>query len=88
MKAIKKIMKKSGNELVFKGAVATDSNFIDMLHEEPRLLHISCHGLRVSSKTSGFVDTEQREKENCLLFETQTGEGHLIRSKDLNKHIK
>ena len=88
MKAIKRIMKKSRTELVFKGSVATDQNFIDMLNCEPRLLHISCHGLRVNLKQGAYVDTEKKEKENCLLFETSTGEGHLISSKMLNKHIK
>ena len=81
-------MKKSGDQLVFKGSVATDKNFIDMLGEEPRVLHISCHGLRVNLKAGAFFDKEQKEKENCLLFETPNGEGQLISSKMLNKHIR
>ena len=59
-----------------------------MLNEDPKILHISCHGLRMNMKQGVFNDPEQKEKENCLLFETQRGEGHLISAKMLNLRIR
>lgn len=42
---IKEQMHESGQALVFKCAVATQENFIEMLTKSPRILHISCHGV-------------------------------------------
>ena len=44
-KVIKDQMRESGQSLVFKCAVATQENFIEMLTKSPRILHISCHGV-------------------------------------------
>ena len=85
---IKHLMKQSERKLAFKSDVATDSNFIQMLSENPKILHISCHGLKIELKTGFYRDKEKTEKENCLLFEKENGEGHLINSKHLNRSIK
>ena len=57
-----------------------------MLQENPRILHISCHGLKLDLKRIQF-DNERMEKENVLVFEKENGEGDLINSKLLNKMI-
>ena len=59
-------------------------NFIDMLHEEPRILHISCHGLRLHRKQILGNTSATKELENFLLFERTDGEGHLVSSSELN----
>jgi len=68
--------------------VATTENFTEMLAQDPAILHISCHGLKVKINQGTYIDHEQKDKENCLLFETRTGEGDLISSFNLNKYIK
>ena len=68
----------------FKSSVATDRTFAEMMKENPRILHISCHGLNLTLKQGPVYDKELVEKENCLLFEKENGEGHLINSKNLN----
>ena len=89
MKVIKNKMKESGYKLAFKGCVATTDNFIEMLGTSPKVLHISCHGLKIeTTQFTAYVDSEKKEKENCLLFETPTGESHLITSQRLNSMIK
>ena len=57
-----------------------------MLQENPRILHISCHGLKLDLKSVQY-DKEKVEKENVLVFEKENGEGDLINSKLLNKMI-
>ena len=71
----------------FKSSVATDRTFAEMMKENPRILHISCHGLNLTLKKGPVYDKELVEKENCLLFEKENGEGHLINSKNLNQLI-
>ena len=67
--------------------MATDKNFVDMMKENPRILHISCHGLNLTLKHGPVYDSERVEKETCLLFEKENGEGHLVNSKILNQLI-
>ena len=87
IKAIKKVMKQSGQELVFKSNVATKDNFIDMMNKGPRVLHITCHGI----STDAFKMIENYEemvaRGNCLLFETTTGQGELVSQIELQKLI-
>ena len=77
---IKQAMRKSQKQLYFKSSVATRDNFSQMLQENPKILHISCHGLKLDLKRS-YLDKEKNEKENCLVFEKENGEGDLIDSK-------
>ena len=58
-----------------------------MLSENPKILHISCHGLKIDVKNV-VHDKEMIDKENCLLFEKPNGEGELMNSETLNKSIK
>ena len=52
-----------------------------MINKEPRVLHISCHGLKVSIKRIAFsFNPDAVEQENCLLFEKENGEGELVTS--------
>ena len=59
-----------------------------MLNENPRILHISCHGLNLNLKTAPTYDKDKAEKTNCLLFEKDNGEGHLMDSLRLNALIR
>ena len=66
-KTIKSAIVESEKSIRFKSMVATTENFGEMLELEPKILHISCHGIR-------------KEKEYFLLFENEAGEGNLIKS--------
>ena len=88
MKAIKSVMKESGQKLVFKSAVATRDKFKEMINKEPKVLHISCHGLKIPIKRIAFsFNPDAVEQENCLLFEKENGEGELVNSQQLNRII-
>ena len=80
-------MKETEQKLVFKGQVATIENFSQILSENPKILHISCHGLRLSEKRSTITKDDVNEIENFLAFETKSGEGELINYKTLKKLI-
>ena len=57
-----------------------------MLKQNPKVLHISCHGLRIELKSSMYEKAKD-EKENCLVFEKDNGEGDLVDAFLLNKLI-
>ena len=42
--------------MAFKGCVATTDNFDEMMGASPKVLHISCHGLKVETTKSIFVE--------------------------------
>ena len=46
IQAIKNVLKESKQNLVFKSDVATTDSFTNMLDKKPRILHISCHGIK------------------------------------------
>ena len=70
-RSIKSLMKETGRRLNFKGQVATSTNFAKILEENPRILHISCHGLKLNLKHRTMqLDSAKEDKENCLIFET------------------
>ena len=71
-------MIESNLALVFKSNVATKENFIDMLNREPRVLHISCHGISTNVFRNTINYKEHVENGNCLIFEKSTGEGELV----------
>ena len=58
-----------------------------MIAKEPRVLHISCHGLNIVSPHASF-QMRVPEQENYLLFERENGEGELVSFDDLNRIIK
>ena len=62
--------------------VATKDNFINMLKDEPRVLHISCHGLEVTNrgkKTTDLLFEQDREK---------AGEGFRFNQKRIEDYLK
>ena len=79
---IKDQMRESKQAFVFKCAVATQENFIEMLTKCPRILHISCHGVdNICNSRQIFMQNQNPdrfEEENFLLFERMTGEGELV----------
>ena len=58
-----------------------------MLNKEPRILHISCHGIENSNISMGFNYREYKDEGNFLLLENQTGEGELVSARKLRKLI-
>ena len=73
----------SDQALIFKSNVATKDNFLDMLNKEPRVLHITCHGISTDAFRQTANYEEYAANGNCLLFETETGEGELVCQIDL-----
>ena len=55
-----------------------------MLNKKPRILHISCHGIRNCVNNIGLNFEEMKQEGHFLLFETPLGEGNLVSSKKLN----
>ena len=41
---IKQSARESGQAIKFQSKVATKDNFVDVINQEPRILHIACHG--------------------------------------------
>ena len=58
-----------------------------MMNKNPRILHISCHGIKNCVNSMGVNFEDMKEEGNFLLFENQTGEGDLISTKKLNHLI-
>ena len=42
---IKQAIQESSQAITFKSNVATPSSFVEIINKQPRILHISCHGL-------------------------------------------
>ena len=87
VKNIKQAIRDSEKKIAFKSMVATISNFSEMLNKEPRILHISCHGIQNQERTMGVNYMEVKDEGNFLLLESQTGEGELVSSRRLHKLI-
>ena len=88
-KAIKDSIRQTNNACAFKSMVLTQSNFIEMLKKgnQPKMLHISCHGIECSFETLGYSYHERKQEGNFLLFENQFGEGELVSQKTLNRLV-
>ena len=86
-KNIKNAIRDSKKKIVFKSMVATQSNLCEMLNKEPRILHISCHGIENNILSMGANYMELKEEGNFLLLEGPTGEGELVSSRKLHKLI-
>ena len=84
---IKHAIKNSKKRIVFKSMVATQANLCEMLNKEPRILHISCHGIENSNISMGFNYMEYKDEGNFLLLENSTGEGELVSARKLQKLI-
>jgi tRNA(Leu) C34 or U34 (ribose-2'-O)-methylase TrmL len=68
---IKEAAIESKMSLKFLRKVATLDNFIEMLNQKPRALHISCHGIDKSH-------SHQQQEGDFLLFETNETAGDLV----------
>lgn len=58
-----------GKNITFRKSMATVEKLTDMLLQEPKVLHISCHGLTL---------TNNGVAQNYLLFENEAGHGELV----------
>ena len=59
-----------------------------MLNRKPKVLHISCHGIRNNEQTIGLDYKAYRNDGDFLLLERENGEGELVSAKQLRKLIK
>ena len=84
---IKGALTESGQSINYKSMVATKDNFVATIHSAPKVIHISCHGIRNEVSTMKTSFSSIKEEGNFLLFETGYGAGELISSKDLREHV-
>ena len=82
-KTIKAALKDPELSVCFKSKVATKENFTQMLQNVPKVLHISCHGIRNEPHTMRLNFDEVREEGHLLLFENSYGAGELVSAKQL-----
>ena len=68
--------------------VATKKSFSEMLAKQPRILHISCHGVENSRENMGTSSQSMRQQGNFLLLENSAGEGELISQMNIEKLVK
>ena len=80
---IKEALKESGQKIIYQSKVATKDNFEQIINKEPRVLHISCHGIKneVHTMRANFEDV--RDEGHFLLFENSYGSGELVSAKQL-----
>ncbi len=48
---IKKAIKDSGLEVIYESKIATRENFERTIRKKPKIIHISCHGLKLENET-------------------------------------
>jgi hypothetical protein len=87
-KLIKAAAQQSGHHIRFLRQVATQANFIDMLSRKPKVLHISCHGIKNTKDAIGASFEQYKQDGDFLLFETEESEGELVSAKQLRKLIR
>lgn len=78
---IKKAIKKSGLQIVYQSKVATKINFEQTIRKNPKVIHISCHGIRleIAKPQQMAISTEDVHLEgHYLLFENFQGAGELV----------
>jgi CHAT domain-containing protein len=68
----------NGKNVGYKKSMATVEKLTDMLVCEPKILHISCHGI---------TQTANGATQNYLLFEDEAGNGQLVSEESLRKLI-
>ena len=67
---IKKALRKSKSKVLYQSKVATRDNFEEILRKEPKILHISCHGIRTEVRRNMQANQEEaHEESHHLLFE-------------------
>ena len=70
MQIVKKLARQQNVGVVFKKTVATKRSFDEILANEPKIIHISCHGL-IEAKSKSKVMTTDKNNDviESLLFE-------------------
>lgn len=63
--------------------VASKENFELIIRKNPKVLHISCHGIRNEVHTMRLNYQDVREVGHFLLFENSFGAGELVSAKQL-----
>ena len=74
---------------MFKKSVATRRSFDEILANEPKIIHISCHGMQEKKATNPLLKSP-RNTDNVvesLLFEGAAGKGEKISKNELQKLI-
>ena len=74
---IKEALQLSGKQVEFFSTVATRHSFEEMIRRAPRVLHISCHGIKMPDGVT-----------SALLFENSYGAGELVTEEMLTKLLK
>ena len=70
---------------MFKKSVATKRSFDEILANEPKIIHISCHGLIEKGRTIGPASPRnQNNMIESLLFEGAAGKGEKITKNELH----
>lgn len=85
---IKDALTESQQTINYQGKVATKENFELMIRKKPKVLHISCHGLRNEKHTMGLNYDSIKEEGHFLLFENSYGAGELVSAKQLRIYME
>ena len=87
VKLIKRLAKQQNVGVMFKKSVATKRSFDEILANEPKIIHISCHGL-IEKRTVGVASPRnQNNMMESLLFEGAAGKGEKINKNELHQLI-
>ena len=83
-------MKESKREISFLRLVATKDNFEQMIRKEPKVLHISCHGIKIEARHQPMqLNCDGSRKEyHYLLFENSYGAGELVSGEQLQNFMQ
>jgi CHAT domain-containing protein len=87
VKNIKSAANESNQGIIFKCAVATQTNFVQMLNKCPKMMHISCHGIPNNANTMMENYQQTKNEGDFLLFEHEQLIGELISEKSLRNLI-
>ena len=86
---IKQAVHESHQAITFKSKVATHSNFVEIINKQPRILHISCHGLHDDQRMNASPNLHPTEDDyNYLLFENDLAVGVRISANELLKLVR
>ena len=85
VKLIKNLAKQQNVGIMFKKSVATRRSFDEILANEPKIIHISCHGMQEKKAINPLLKSP-RNTDNVvesLLFEGAAGKGEKITKNEL-----
>jgi len=83
-------LKESKREINFLRLVATKDNFEQMIRKEPKVLHISCHGIKIEARLQPMQLNYggSRKEDHYLLFENSYGAGELVSGEQLQNFMQ